>query len=294
LCDGLDRDDLRAQALWSLGSARLAVGDPRGREDIDLALAVGAVETRLETRVRGYVNAAGSAYRCGRFDDARRYVATGLRLAADGEFAAGEYRLHLTSAAVSASAGDWDDAIAELQGLASSTGQPGVMSLLVRGLLARLLARRGDLQPAAAILAQALADPAGRRDSYVAGPLAVAEVELGWLAGTLDPVPPRVGQAMDLAAASGHTALLGELAVYLRRAGHPVTVEAAVPGPWAATLAGQWRAAAAAWGELGERYEQAVETAMGASGQARAAALESLKDLGAAATVTRLSSGSRS
>ena len=105
-----------------------------------------------------YVNAAGSAYRAGRFADAERYVAAGLRLAADGEFAAGRYRLHLTSAAVSASEGDWDRAVAELRGLVTGPGEPGVMALLARSLLARLLARRGD--PAGgAVLAEALRDP---------------------------------------------------------------------------------------------------------------------------------------
>ena len=244
----------------------------------------------LETRVRSYVNAAGSAYRCGRFDDARRYVADGLRLAADGEFVAGEYRLHLTSAAVSASAGDWDDAIAELRALVTSTRQAGVMVLLVRGLLARLLARRGEADAAAAVLAEALADPDGGRDSYVAGPLAVAEVELGWLAGTLDAVPPRVSRAMDLAVAAGHTAIQGEIAVYLRRAGHAVTVAAAVPEPWAAALAGRCRDSAAAWRELGERYEEAVETALAGDGQDRAVALDTLKGMGATATVSRVTS----
>ncbi len=86
-------------------SGRLAQGDPGGADDIERAIALAAAETRLETRVRSYVNAAGSAYRAGRLHDAKRYVASGLRLAADGEFAAGDYRLHLTSAAVSASPG---------------------------------------------------------------------------------------------------------------------------------------------------------------------------------------------
>jgi hypothetical protein len=72
------------------------------------------------------------------------YVAAGLRLAAAGEFAAGQYRLRLTSAAVSASAGDWNRAVADLRQLLATPGQPGVTALLARSVLARLLARRGD------------------------------------------------------------------------------------------------------------------------------------------------------
>ena len=183
LCDRLQRDDLRAQALGYLGSGRLAQGDPGGAQDIERALALGAAETRLETRVRSYVNAAGSAYRAGRLDDAERYSAEGLRLAADGEFAAGEYRLNLTVAMVSASRGAWEHAIADLRRLVTGPGQPGVMGLLARSALARLLARVGD-PDAAAVLADAWRDPASTGDSYVAGPLAAAQAELDWLAGT--------------------------------------------------------------------------------------------------------------
>jgi hypothetical protein len=288
LCDRLDRDDLRAQALCYLGSGRLAQGDPRGSDDVERAIAMGATETRLETRVRSYVNAAGSAYRAGRLPDAERYVAAGLRLAADGEFAAGQYRLHLTSAAVSASAGDWDRAIAELRQLVTSPGKAGVMALLARSMLARLLARRGDPE-ASRVLDEALHDPIGAGDSYVAGPLAVAQVEVGWLTGTLDGVPPAVWKALELAADTGHTAMQGELSVYLRRAGHEVIVPTDVPGPWGPALDGRWREAAAAWKELGEHYEQAVEMAWtGEDDKARAAGLGMLKDLGAKATVSRV------
>jgi hypothetical protein len=52
--------------------------------------------------------------------EAQRYVAAGLREAADSEFAAGRYRLHLTSAALAASAGPWDRAVAELRQLIAS------------------------------------------------------------------------------------------------------------------------------------------------------------------------------
>ena len=235
-------------ALGYLGSGRLAQGDPRGADDIERAIALGAAETRLETRVRTYVNAAGSAYRAGRMHDAERYVAEGLRLAADGEFAAGQYRLHLTSAAVGMSTGDWDRAIAELRQLVTGPGQPGVMALLARALLARLLARRGDPE-ASAVLDEALRDPLSAGDSYVAGPLAVAQVELGWLTGTVDGVPPRSTGRCELAVDSGHTAIQAELCGYLRRAGHDLAAPDDVPGPWAPALAGRVAPGGAGVGE---------------------------------------------
>ena len=280
LADRLRRDDLRAQALCYRGSGRLALGDPGGADDLERAIAMAAASTPLETQVRTYVNAAGCAYRAGRFADADRLVADGLRLAADGEFASGRYRLRLTSAAVASSSGAWDEAIAELRELVTGPGTPGVMAVLARSLLVRLLARRGDPE-SGRVLEEALREAAGSDDSYVAGPLAVAQLEVGWLTGS--GVPATVLSAVERAAAAGHTAMLGELCVYLRRAGHAVDMPVNVPAPWASALAGDWRDAAAAWEALGERYEHAVELASASS-----AGLSILRDLGAVATVRAL------
>jgi DNA-binding SARP family transcriptional activator/tetratricopeptide (TPR) repeat protein len=289
VCERLGRDDLRAQALCYLGSGKLAQGDPQGMDDLERALRATTTEPRVETRVRIYVNAAGSAFRAGRRRDAERYVTAGLREAADGEFAAGRYRLHLTSAALVTSTGPWDRAVAELRRLVTSPERPGLMALLARALLARLLARRGD-PDAGGVLDEALADPTAAADSYVAGPLAVAKVELGWLAGAVDPVTPAVRAAWEMATQSGHTAMVGELAGYLRRAGCDAPLPTTdTPGPWAFALAGRWQEAAAAWRELGERYEEAVELAWcGDNDDARAAGLAILEDLGASATVARV------
>jgi hypothetical protein len=85
--EALGRDDLRAQALYYVGSGRLSLGDPRGADDRGLALrspgsksGSAAMSTPPAVRTRW-----------GRFADARRYIAEGLRLAADGEFADDEY-----------------------------------------------------------------------------------------------------------------------------------------------------------------------------------------------------------
>ena len=74
---------------------------------------------------------------------------------------------------------------------------------------------------------------------------------------------------------------------YLRRAGHDVAAPEDAPGPWALSLAGHGRRAAAAWRALGDQYEQAVELVWSGDDQARAAGLGILKHLGAHATLSR-------
>jgi len=280
----LGREDLEAQASCYLGDARLARGDPRGEEDLRRAISLAASDSRVETRVRSYVNAAHGAYRSGRLDDADRYVAAGLRVAADGEFFAGQYRLRLTAAAVQASRGDWDRAVADLRALLGAPGEPGVMAALARSILARLLARRGDRE-AGDVLAVALDDRPVADDSFVAGPLAVAQVELGWLDGSLGALTDEARRALDLAAAAGHTSVQAELCAYLRRAGIEIPGPADAPGPWAPTLAGRWEEAATAWAALGDRYEQAVVLATAPDRQAHAQGLLMLRGLGAVATL---------
>jgi hypothetical protein len=280
----LGRKDIEAQALCYLGDARLARGDSRGEEDLRRAISLAATDSRVETRVRSYVNAAHGAYRSGRLEEADKYVAAGLRVAADGEFFAGQYRLRLTAAAVHASRGDWERAIADLRALLSTPGEPGIMAALACSILARLLARRGDSE-AGDILAAALGDRGVSDDSFVAGPLAVAQVELSWLDGSLGDLTAEARRALDLAEHAGHRSMQAELCAYLHRAGIEVTGPVNPPGPWAPTLAGRWRVAAKAWAVLGERYEQAVVLAKAPDRQAHAQGLVMLRELGAVATI---------
>jgi tetratricopeptide (TPR) repeat protein len=291
LAEQLGRDDLRSQALCYLGAGRLACGDERGRHDMDRAIALSATEPRAEFRVRIYVNAAGSAYRAGRLQDAERYVTAGLRLAPDSDFVAGEYRLRLTAAAIHATAGEWEQAVDELRDLVASADAPGVMRLMARALLARLLARRGDTAAAGEVLNDARHHPAAVLDSFVAAPLAAAEVELAWLTGAWNTVPPFVDDTLALAQSSGHLVAQGELCTYLRRAGHAVDAPIGVPEPWASALSGQWRDAADAWGALGERYERAIELGWsGDDNDARAEGLDELDSIGARAAAALIRS----
>ncbi|MEV5965816.1 AAA family ATPase [Kribbella sp. NPDC051952] len=284
IAQNLGRPELEAQASCYLGDARLARGDLGGAADLTRAIALAGSDSRIETLVRCYVNAAGGAYRSGRLDEAERYVADGLRAAADGEFFAGQYRLRLTLAAVHGSRGNWDRAIDDLRALLDGPGEPGAMAALARSLLARLLARRGD-QEAGELLAVALADRAVADDSYVASRLAVARAELGWLDGSLGSLTDEVRQSLELAEQAGHRSVHAELCAYLGRAGIQTPAPIDAPGPWAATLAGRWEEAATAWSGLGDRYEHAVVLATAPDRYARERGLVVLRELGAAATL---------
>lgn len=280
----LDRPELVARSLCYRGEARMSRGEPGGFEDLEQAVELAVSDPRLETRVRCLVNAAGSAFRAGRLADVERLVATGLPLAEECEFYAGQYRLRLTRAAARASSGAWDAAVDELEELLRSPGEPGLMQPMAQSVLARLLARRGEPQ-AGAVLAAAGADRRRTQSAFVTGVLEVAAAELGWLDGSLAEATPAMTDALRRLTAEGFAGVAAELTAYLRRADVPVPAPPDPPGPWAPTLAGRTAEAVAAWTRIGERYERAVVQAGAADPAQRDVGRKTLVDLGAVATI---------
>jgi hypothetical protein len=157
---------------------------------------------------------------------------------------------------------------------------------LARSLLARLPARPGESAAADEVLAVALAGVVAVADSFVVCPVVVAQVELGWLDGTLGAMTEDARRALELADAAEHRSAQAELTAYLRRAGVDTPEPPAPPGPWAPTLSQHWREAAVAWAALGERYEEALVLAAAPDRAAKAKGLAILEELGAEATLT--------
>lgn len=280
----LRQPELVARSLCYRGEARMSRGDLTGFEDLEEAVELAVHDPRAETRVRCLVNASGSAFRAGRVADVERLVDTGLALAEECEFFAGQYRLHLTRAAARAACGAWDAAVDELGELLRSPGEPGLMAPLARSILARLLARRGDPR-AGAVLAAARADGRWAQSPFVTGVLEVAAAELGWLDGSLAEATPTMTDALRRLDREGYAGVAAELTAYLRRADVPVAAPADPPGPWAPTLAGRTAEAATAWAQIGERYERAVVQAGAADPALREEGLATLGELGAVATI---------
>jgi DNA-binding winged helix-turn-helix (wHTH) protein/tetratricopeptide (TPR) repeat protein len=287
LADELGRDDLRGYALMYRGCERVALGDDAGQADIDRAIALLRTFPRVDLAVRACVNASGAAYRAGRFGDAERYVDLGLHLGRDSEFFSGQYRLSLTRACVRASSGRWTEADAELRTLLALNGEPGIMRPLARTVLARLLARQGRHVEAASVLAPAEGD-APADEIRVAGPVALARVELAWLSETDVDLALLAAPILEHADRARGTVIRAELSRYLQRAGIPAEPVERAPEPWASGLRGDWRAAASAWAARGEPYEQALDLVSGGDPSARASGLDLLRSLGATAALTAL------
>jgi DNA-binding CsgD family transcriptional regulator len=153
--------------------------------------------------------------------------------------------------------GRWSEAADLAQsvlGIRRTSTTPRIIALVVLGLVR---ARRGD--PGHWPLldeALALAGPTGELSRL--GPVAAARAEAAWLEGDRDAVARATEAALALAIDRGSALLIGELAVWRRRAGLDGDVPRGAEGPFAMELTGQWARAAELWTKLGCPYEAAL------------------------------------
>jgi DNA-binding CsgD family transcriptional regulator len=159
-----------------------------------------------------------------------------------------------------------------------------VDALVVLGLLQ---ARRGHPE-AAATLQEASERAFASGELQWTGQVAAARAEHAWLHGQDDRVAEEAARVFELAVRTAHPWFAGELAFWLRLAGTPVPAPAVVAEPYRLLLGGDWRAAAAAWQELGCPYERALALACGDQDEALLEALTLLDGLGARQTAQRL------
>jgi DNA-binding CsgD family transcriptional regulator/tetratricopeptide (TPR) repeat protein len=159
---------------------------------------------------------------------------------------------------------------------------PRLWALAIRG---RIQVRRGSpdalmtLSQAGAILDAS--DPHGAYD------VAVGRAEAAWLSGRPDAIAPLIGHFRDLLAALGYSWVAGEIDFWMWRAGALSAPPSETPEPFALHMAGNWRAAAAAWDEIGCPYEQAEALSEGDEPAMRQA-LEIFSRLGAVPAADRL------
>jgi DNA-binding CsgD family transcriptional regulator len=154
--------------------------------------------------------------------------------------------------------------------------------------LGLLQARRGNPE-AAATLQEATEAAFATGELQWTGQVAAARAEYAWLQGDDERVAGEAGRVHEAAVRAGHPWFAGELAFWLWLAGKPPPPEpGTVAEPYRLLLAGDWRAAADAWQELGCSYHRALALACGDQDEAPLEALALLDGLGARQTAQRL------
>lgn len=288
----IDRQDLVVWSMMYEASERLAMGDAGARQQLDEAIGLVSDRPGGDLAVRVAVNAARACRQGGFHDDALHYVALGVDLAKGAEYPSAVIRLQLTRAATRAAQGRWTEAIDELTSVLESPGDPGIMRPMGMALLARLLARTGEVERARTVLEDSFRWVRGSTEFRVTGPILVADVEVAWLADT-EPVLGAEQERFVTERRADTLWLTGELLRYLQFAGVSQAQDlkglelGGIPEPWASGLRGDWARAAELWSEHHQPYERALEFATG-DDEARASGRAVLMELGGDLVARRL------
>jgi ATP/maltotriose-dependent transcriptional regulator MalT len=176
--------------------------------------------------------------------------------------------------------GQWDEAeILARDGLAGSTSVTYIRFVALNT-LGWLRARRGsdDVWPPLDEASE-IAEAIGHLQRL--WPSAVARAEAGWLEGDVQPHVGLLESTFELAARCRHGVAMGELALWLRRAGRDVALPENVTGPFADWVAGDHLGAAAGFRRMGCPYEAASALADAGDTASLREALATFERLGA-------------
>ncbi len=176
--------------------------------------------------------------------------------------------------------GRWSEAGTTVARLAAEGVAMSPTRIVALTVLGRLRTRRGD-PDARAPLEEAWELATQTGDLQRTWPVAAGRAEHAWLDGRPAAVPGLVAEPFELARRLGHEWAIGELGSWLWRVGGRPGPPAGAAGAYALQMAGDWRAAAAAWRALGCPYEQALALADSTAQDDLLAALDLLERLGA-------------
>lgn len=279
--------ELRAHALNNVGTARDAVGDPRGRE-MQLESIALAREHGLDEHVaRGYTNLAWIDVEHRRLAQGEPMLREGIAFTTQRDLDAwSRYmlgcraRLHLLRGRLTAAA---DDATAVLAEPASPVSR--IWPLMVLGLVRT---RRGD-PGAGEVLAEAWALALQVGEVLRLAPLVAARAEHSWATG-IEPPLDEFRDVYERVRTVHDGWVVGEAVTWLHRLDESVEPPSSVvlPKPYELELAGQYRAAAAVWRELSCAYEAAIALADSGTEPGLLQALELLTELGAEGSASRV------
>jgi DNA-binding CsgD family transcriptional regulator/tetratricopeptide (TPR) repeat protein len=283
--DGLGDAEARAFALNALGVARLFIAPEQAEgpmlEALELAREHG--NERLVGQV--YMNLGSGGGEVRRYAATERWLREGIAWHDGHDMDLGRGYLVAWLARSLFEQGRWSEAAALLPEVAASTVP--MTRVTARNVLARLRIRRGESggeEPLADVW-RLIADQGMMQWQW---PVAASRAEAAWLAGRIGEIPGLVQPVYEQALGRDQAWAIGELGFWLWRAGQLQESPEGAAEPFALQIGGEWRAAAAAWEQIGCPYEVAVALADGDDPPELKRALRILGELGAAPMADRV------
>lgn len=280
-----DDEEVLAIARAAREPVRVMMGEGEiARADGDMAIEVLAALHDHDPLALVHTNRIAAAINALDLEHVEEDVRAALDFSADLDQARFAASLTMHIGRIHLLRGRWE-AAREASGLGLDrvpSGMRRVTGLVVRALLRGRIGDRSALDP----LGEAVDLVHGSDDIQRLHGVCAATAELTWL-DLMDDVD-LVRAGYELAAPSGFLRGYSELAIWLRRLGHQVAHEGPAPPPHALELAGEYRAAAQAWAQMGVPYQQALTMAFSGDSDLMRGSLEVLDELGAIAVRDRV------
>jgi DNA-binding CsgD family transcriptional regulator len=283
LGDRLADAEVRIASLNYLGTTEILTGGPGGHEKLEQSLDLARRGGFADRAGVAFINLCWATTRVRDYDAAERYLQHGIEYCTARDLILHRFYLFAYRARVELDRGRFDDA-AEFAALVAndprSASAARAPALAVLGLVR---ARRGDPDCWAPLDAARKLAVAGS-DLQLLAPVATATAEALWLEGRTAEVDAATAATMARALEREVRWVVGELALWRRRAGlRDRLPNDAATGPYASSLAGRSAAAAESWRALGCSYEAALADADAGTEAALRRALDELTAIGAAA-----------
>jgi DNA-binding CsgD family transcriptional regulator len=271
--------DVAGMTSAAVGSAWAMLDYERGRQYLEACLRR-ALELDRPTHAANVFGHLGlRSAELYHLDRAERYLAEGIAFTEGRDLDTFHLLMVACQSLTLMHLGRWREAEAMARDVLQHTGMSAVNRLPALVALGRLHAR-ADLADSHWSLDEALAVATPIGSAETVGLVRAARAEAAWVAGDGVRTLEEACAGYDVAVRQQHAWVAGELAYWQWKAGHPAPRLDWLAEPFALQLAGEGRAAAAAWQRLGCPYEEARTLADG-DDAARRIALETWQRLGA-------------
>jgi DNA-binding CsgD family transcriptional regulator/tetratricopeptide (TPR) repeat protein len=275
-----DRDpETFAYQLNNVGTMKLLLGRPEGRDDLERSIAIAEAHALEDHVGRAYIHLGYAGTRIRDFEL--------LKLLDDGIEYCTDHGLDLWRLYVLASQarglldqGNWSASADLVTYILKQAYVPPLLSIMTLTTLATVRARRGDPEPDVP-LADATQFAAGASDMQQVAPVAIARTEWASLIARPDLAAEASDAPLRLALECDAAWVVGELALWRSRAGIDEPMPAGVAEPYALHLSGDWSDAAECWERMGCPYEAALARGDADDSEQLHRALAELRELGA-------------
>jgi DNA-binding CsgD family transcriptional regulator/tetratricopeptide (TPR) repeat protein len=273
-------------ALNNVGAAQIFAHDERGLAKLEESLRLSLAHNLEEHASRAYTNLSSVALNNRDYALALRYLDEGNAYATEHDLESCRRYMTTARARVHFEMGRWTMATDDAESVLAQSRGYNVARIPALTILGHVRVRRGD-PDASGALAEAHQLAMQTKENQRLAPIALARIERAWLKGDLEHVVAEAQSILQIAKDDNDPWLHGEFAFWSWRAGVAQPVVHEIAEPYALQIAGNWRAAAGAWKELGCPYEEATALADGDEA-AQLEALAIFEKLGAAPAAERL------